>query len=92
MSFAIVTEKTHMSYDTPEQLLSDYSRIIRTIHDSKVIEFAISDKRECLEFFKEQFINVPTPRKSRRAVYFGKQAHFLVYNLALSGEFPTFED
>lgn len=92
MSFAIVTAKKHMSYDTPEQLLEDYKRIIHAIHDSPVIEFDISESRDCLEFFKEQFINVPIPRKSRRVVYFGKQAHFLVYNIALSGEFPIFED
>lgn len=92
MSFAITTAKTHMSYETPEQLLEDYQRIIRTIHDSNVIEFGISDRGDCLEFFKEQFLNVPFPRKSRRAVYFGKQAHFLVYNLALSGEFPSYEE
>ena len=88
MSFVIITSSKHLSYETPEQLVEDYKTIIKTINSDHVIEFAISDRHECIEFFRETFLNVPVIKHSKRLVYFGKMAHWLVYNLALAAEFP----
>lgn len=88
MSFVIVNSSTHLSYDTPDHLIEDYKRIIKTFNSDQVVELDVSDRGGCLEFLRESFVNLPCIKNSRRVVYFGKQAHFIVYNLALAAEFP----
>lgn len=89
MSFIITTSTTHLSYDTPGHLVEDYKRIIKIINRDHVIEFDASARGGCIEFLREAFVNLPCVRNSSRVTYFGKQAHFIVYNLALAAEFPS---
>ena len=91
MSFDIRTQSgSCYSFFSVDDLLTRHRRLMSDISHDHVVEFSVGDGNRCLEYFLENTVNVPKIVNTRRMVYFGELAHFLVYNLALSAEFMAF--